>query len=323
MNVLGLDVGGANLKAACGGRTARIQPFALWKKPEKLTDALLDLTNGWTWDHVAITMTGELCDCFETKRLGVQFILSAAREAFGDALVWRNDGRFVKVREAENDPLPCAAANWLALATFVGQYCPVGIAVLIDIGSTTTDIIPLKDGRPMPRGRTDTERLRTRELTYTGMRRTPICALLGSDGMSEFFATTQDVGLILGDIAEDANDCDTADQRPATRECALARLARMFGGDLESMSDTEIERSAKSVRQLQVNSITSALSHVLKHNREFAAILSGVGEAIGRQVCVRARRIVSLSDELGLEMSIAACANAVAQLAGAYFARGF
>lgn len=315
MNVLGLDIGGANLKAACSNGLARSQSFALWKQPNKLPAALRQLVTGWHWDRVAVTMTGELCDCFATKRAGVLAILQAAEEVFVDAVVWQTNAKFAPLIDARADPLPCAAANWLALATYCGRLCPSGRGLLVDIGSTTTDVVPLVDGQPTPSGRTDTERLRCGELVYTGMRRTPVCAILGLDGMAEFFATTQDVGLILGDISDDPNDHDTADQRPATRPHALARIARMMGGDRETMGDQEIEQLALRIRQRQREAIQAAVQRVAPALVECSAIVSGSGEALGRHVVRGARRVMSLRDLLGVEISQAAAAYAVAMLA--------
>ena len=175
--VLGLDIGGANLKAAHTAGPARSRPFALWKDPAGLPAALSALIGEMPRaDRLAVTMTGELCDCFETKREGVAAILDAVEGAAGDqpVRVWRNDGRFVDTTAARAEPLKAAAANWLALATFAGRFAPKGPALLLDIGSTTTDVVPLRDGRPVPQGRTDPERLRCEELVYTGVRRTPV-----------------------------------------------------------------------------------------------------------------------------------------------------
>ena len=132
-------------------------------------------------DLLAVTMTGELCDCFESKRQGVNAILDAVEAAaHGKPVrVWRTDGRFMDLTDVRRNPLMAAAANWLALATFAGGYVPKGPALLIDVGSTTTDIVALQDGRPMPIARTDPERLHSGELVYTGVRRTPLCAILG------------------------------------------------------------------------------------------------------------------------------------------------
>ena len=154
--VLGLDVGGANLKAATLDGFAVQTPFPLWKQPEWLANALRRLVNDAPpFDRVAVTMTGELCDCFETKRVGVNAILDAvetAVEGTAPITVWTTDGRFVDLAEARREYLKTAASNWLATATYAGRFVSSGAALLMDVGSTTTDIIPLWEGKPRPLG---------------------------------------------------------------------------------------------------------------------------------------------------------------------------
>src|SRR5262249_3527494 len=142
----------------------------------------------------AVTMTGELCDCFETKRQGVNAILDAGLGVSRSrpVRVWSTDGRFGNVGEARRNHLKGGAGNRHATAPFAGQYVPNGPAILVDVGSTTTDIIPILDGRPVTEGLTDYVRLYTHELIYTGVRRTPLCAILGFNGAAELFATTLD-----------------------------------------------------------------------------------------------------------------------------------
>src|SRR5690606_5964496 len=146
---------------------------------------------------------------------------------------WQTGGEFVTADEAAELPRLVASANWHALATFCGRVVPRGHGLLIDVGSTTTDLIPLHDGRVAAMGFTDLERLRSGELVYTGARRTPVCTFgtsLAVDGhlqpmAAEFFATLGDVHLVLGETAEHPDDLDTADGRPATRHYARQRLA--------------------------------------------------------------------------------------------------
>jgi probable H4MPT-linked C1 transfer pathway protein len=322
---LGLDIGGANLKAAHTDGTAKIQPFALWKHPRTLQDALRKLLGTFAaYDQVAVTMTGELCDCFATRREGVRFILDAVEQVTDGkpVKVWRTDGRFVDPKDARAEPLQAAAANWLALATFAGRYAPGGSAMVVDVGSTTTDLIPLQDGRPVPRARDDTSRLRYRELVYTGVRRTPLCALLGGQGAAEWFATTLDVYLVLGDVPEDASDCDTADGRPATRAAAHARLARMVCADAETTTEAERYQLAGDIQARQVGLLGEALAVVSACLPATPAtfILAGSGEFLARKVLDLPSgepvRCVSLAEHLGSEISHAACAHAVAVLAG-------
>jgi probable H4MPT-linked C1 transfer pathway protein len=322
--ILGLDIGGANLKAAHADGPARSQPFALWKNPRELSHALGRLLSSLPrYDRLAVTMTGELCDCFATRREGVQAILDAVEEvAEGKPVrVWQTSGRFATLAAVRADPLQAAAANWLALAVYAGRFVPAGPAVLMDIGSTTTDIVPLCDGRPVPRGRTDAERLQCQELVYTGVRRTPLCALLGAAGAAEWFATTHAVYLLLGDLAEDANDADTPDGRPATRAAAHARLARMICADTETTSEAERVRLAEQVQSWQCRLLGHALAAVASSLPERPAtfLLSGSGEFLARKVLALLpdsfAQCISLGKRLGPEISQAACAHAVAVLA--------
>jgi uncharacterized hydantoinase/oxoprolinase family protein len=312
-SVLGLDVGGANLKAAHTDGAARSRPFALWKDPGGLADALRALIAEMpSADLLAVTMTGELCDCFESKRQGVNAILDAVETAAtGKPIrVWRTDGRFLDVTAVRRAPLMAAAANWLALATFVGRYAPKGPALLIDIGSTTTDIVALQDGRPMPKGRTDPERLRTGELVYSGVRRTPLCA------------ATLDIYLILGSIAEDSENHNTADGRPATKAAAHARLARMLCADLETSTEEEREKLANRILLKQVNSLQFAVEEVSGLLREppRTVVLAGEGEflalpVLNNQSAFPPCPVIGLWETLGAGISRAACAYAVAILA--------
>jgi probable H4MPT-linked C1 transfer pathway protein len=323
-DVLGLDVGGANLKAAYSCRAVRLRRFALWKNPAALPDALRDLLGGMPdADLLAVTMTGELCDCFATKREGVHAILDAVEQVAGSVpvRVWLNDGRLVPLAAARAEPLRAAAANWLALATFAGRLAPIGPALLLDIGSTTADIVPLLDGQPVPRGRTDPERLDCGELVYTGVRRTPLCALLGSTGAAEFFATTQDAYLLLGDLPEDAADQDTADGRPATREAAHARLARMRCADRETFGEGETLVLARRVRATQIVLLRSAVERVARTlpGPPTTVVIAGSGEFLARAVLEEMThwpiRLRSLAQDLGPAVSQAACAYALAVLA--------
>ena len=322
--VLGLDVGGANLKAATAGGVARIVPFELWKHPRRLAPALSDLVESFgAIDRLAVTMTGELCDCFATKREGVHHILAAVRGASrGRAVfVWLTDGRLAPAHEADGAPLLAAASNWLASATFAARLAPAGTALFIDVGSTTTDIVPIAAGRPVPQGRDDTSRMRASELVYTGVRRTPLCALMGPRGMAEFFATTLDVYLLLGLLPEDGGDLGTADRRPATAACAHARLARMLGGDGETIAAAETRRLAAELFGQERSRLAGAMAEVASRLPEppRSVILAGSGEFLAREAvaacpALAGAEVIRLSERWGEPASVAACAFALASL---------
>lgn len=326
-NIIGLDIGGANLKAATPDGRARSMPFALWKHPERLGHAIADLLVDWPPEQLAVTMTGELCDCFETKRAGVRYILDEIQRAYPGVpiQVWSTAGRLIPVLEARDEITQVAAANWHALATFMSMSHLRAtakldeVALLIDVGSTTTDIIPIVDGRPAPVGYTDSARLHSQELVYTGVRRTPICALLQDGVAAELFATTLDAYVLLEMIPEDPDDRNTADGRSATRPCSHARMARMLGGDAESISLERARDLADQVFLKQRQMIGSAIRTVIARYANVNGIyISGSGEFLARLVLgdlkLDSLPTVSLAERLGAELSQAACAYAVARL---------
>jgi probable H4MPT-linked C1 transfer pathway protein len=332
LTVTALDIGGANLKAVGPDGKAVSRPFELWRRPEGLADALEDLlcTLGQA-DILAVTMTGELCDCFETKSEGVHHCLDSARRASKhrgkqQLLVWSTEGKFLSLADALRDPLPVAAANWLALAAFAGSLVPEESALLVDVGSTTTDIVPLASGgHPAPAGLTDTERLLCGELVYSGVSRTPIATVVRKvpyrgqlcPVSSELFATTQDAYLVLGSLKESPEDLDTADGRPATRACARDRLGRMVCADRKTFSAEDAVVAARHIASTQAQQLQKAVEKVVGGHSSpvTSVVLSGSGEFLGgRAVAQTGARIVSLSSELGRETSRAATAHALAYL---------
>lgn len=322
--ILGLDIGGANLKGAAADGPAVSVPFALWKQPDALPAALAALAARFPdASAFAVTMTGELCDCYPTKRDGVNAILNAVEAtAKGRPVrVWATDGAFRNVPAARAEPLAVAAANWHALATFAGRFAPRHGALLLDIGSTTSDLIPLSDGRPVPRGLTDPDRMRSGELVYTGFHRTPVCAVLGRGVAAEFFATVLDAYLLLGWVGDDPAATDTADGRPATREFAHARLSRMLGGDPETVPRSETLRLAERVLASQTEMLTDEAIRVADAVAPVRTVITaGSGEALARPVLASpifdGVRRVSLAEELGPGVSTCAPAFALAVLAG-------
>lgn len=329
---LGIDIGGANIKLADSSGYATTVPFALWREPDRLREMLLAcLTAAPAHDAIAASTTGELADCFATKREGIRAIYTALARAADSrpVAVYLTNGRFVTPAEAIAAPYQAAASNWHALAQFAGRYTDGGNALLIDVGSTTTDIIPLVAGNPPTRGLTDTERLLSGELVYTGVTRTPVAALVDKlpwrgrycPIARELFATTRDAHLILDNCPEAPDDTETADGRPATRAAARDRLARMIGADRQMFDIDDAIHAALTIAAAQREVIAAGIRQVAGRFHEPPAMLlvSGQGEFLAGQVLDQiglpgAR--VSLQDRLGSHVSQAAAAYALAVLAG-------
>lgn len=339
MRVLGLDIGGANLKAACSDGHCVSRPFAIWKYPERLAAEIRIVESQLLprADVLAVTMTAELADCFETKASGVAQILSAVQEVAGsrDVLVWLTDGRFATPEESVKQPMLAAASNWQALATWAIRLIGQTPAILVDIGTTTTDLIPIDNGSVAAKGRTDVTRLLAGELVYTGIRRTPLCAVAPAVPFqgsicplsAELFATILDVHLWLDQIPEDPLDTETANGRPATKLAAHDRLARQLCCDRDELTADEATVIALFIAEQQRIQITQALNQVL-HNRppRDSVIISGSGSFLAEQIVashpqLKDASLIDIGQQGSTNSAVAACAQAVAVLAEEHLRR--
>jgi (4-(4-[2-(gamma-L-glutamylamino)ethyl]phenoxymethyl)furan-2-yl)methanamine synthase len=331
--ILGWDVGGANVKMArLEGDRARAptvveRAFPLWREPYRLTAVLAELAvNAGPARAMAVTMTAELADCFTTKREGVRFIIRAFEMAFPSSalFIYGVDGRFRSTEQVWLWPHDVAAANWMATATLVARAAPD--ALLIDVGSTTTDIIPIVGGRVVADGRTDPARLRSGELVYTGCLRTPICAIVRSVPLhgarcrvaAEHFAISADVYRWLGPIAEADYTCDTPDGRGRSEEESGARLARMVCADREMVSAADITAIADHVARTQTRQIAHGIRQVMRRlgrSRPSTAIVVGSGAFLARAAAETTGLATrDLTEQLGADAARAAPAAAVAWL---------
>jgi (4-(4-[2-(gamma-L-glutamylamino)ethyl]phenoxymethyl)furan-2-yl)methanamine synthase len=304
--VLGWDIGGVNTKAArvAGTRVlaARAVPYEIQRDPAGLTPLLrrlardLGALGGGDEPH-AVTMTAELSQLFRTKREGVAFVLDAIVAAFpgSDVRVWSVDGRWRTPEEARRDPLAVAAANWAATARLVGRS--LSDCLLLDTGSTTTDIIPIVRGEPVAAGRTDPERLREGELVYTGALRTPaeaIAAIVPLDGRptgvsAEGFALAGDAHVWRGQLDPADYSTPTPDGRPATREFAGERLARLVCADREMLDAAAISAIADALWDAQVTRIRDAVQRLrARHPALSRAVVTGLGDFLGAEAARRA-----------------------------------
>ena len=332
MIVLGWDIGGSNTKVCRveGGRvTAAIsRPFEVRSAPDELTAVLRQLSGEMAGDVTvaahAVTMTAELSRVFLTKREGVAAVLDAVESALGAARVrvFTVDGAFVPLAAARQAPLRVAAANWMASACWVSRAHPDSL--LVDIGTTTTDIIPIVGGVVVAEGRTDPDRLASGELLYTGAVRTPVEALAADVSLhgrhytlaAEGFATSADVHLWRGDLSPDDVTGGTADGRPATRTCAGDRLARALCADREQMDDAAVTALADALASAQISRVSASIARVAaRHPSIRRAVVAGLGAFIATRAARAAGLDVSdLGERDGGDASRCAPAAAVGLL---------
>ncbi len=293
MRVLGIDIGGAHIKTALRSLDRDVEakswPFELWKHPLRLSNQLRQILQEiGPVEVIGATMTGELCDCYESKAIGVKAIVESLNDAGeGTALRWwSTEGRYLGSNHAMENPLAFAAGNWSASAHWLARKFPEDRMLWMDIGSTTIDLIPIQKGVPLNRGMTDPQRLVSHELIYAGVRRTPLCALMGLSGATEFFATTDDLFGILGEVEEFPTDFHTADGKPRTNLARMLRLARMLGGDLTTSTHEELIALARQLRKTMVDRILQGIERISSRldGPITRVVVSGSGEFLARQI---------------------------------------
>jgi len=318
MRACGWDIGGVHIKAAvCTSPRGddldwRIEPFAVWRRPDELGGRLAALAAalgaGPGCAH-ALTMTAELSDVFPDRVSGVRAILAAARTALGARTrVLDIAGRLVPIDAAAADPEPVAAANWMATAMLAARL--VGDGLLIDVGSTTTDIVPLRGGRPAPAGRTDLERLACGELVYTGFLRTPPAALADRvplrDGhcrtAPEHFTIMADAYVLLGRLQPEAYTVETPDGRGRTPADCAARLARLVCSDPGMIGADGLRAIAAHLEERQIAVVAGAIAEVAARSRTGpVALVAGAGAGLAAAAARRAdRRPLRLADALAM-----------------------
>ncbi|MDD4651963.1 MAG: hydantoinase/oxoprolinase family protein [Methanothrix sp.] len=277
--ILGLDIGGANTKAASSdGVFAESVYLPLWKHAP-----LEDVLGGFAArrpEAVAVVITGELADCFPCKKEGISALTGAVRQAFScPAHFWGADGF------SWTDCMNLAAANWAASAALLARE--VGDCLFVDMGSTTTDLIPIRDGRALA-ARTDFLRLAAGELVYMGLLRTRIDAQLHVARIGgrkvplapEFFAIMADARLSLGEISEQRYSCETPDGAGKDRLSALRRLARSVCADLEEIGELAALAIARQACERQMSILVAALERQAESHELRRVVAAGIGEGL-------------------------------------------
>lgn len=306
MRILGLDVGGAHVKTALlrmTGKSApkfpkrKTYPFEIWKTPASLAGLLLTIRRIEKPSAVVLTMTGELSDVFKSRAGGVRHIVKCAVNAMAPIPVWvvDVDGGLIGPRTAIREHGRVASANWSATAKWVSMR--LARCLVVDIGSTTTDILPVKNGVPAVKGKTDLQRLLTGELLYTGCLRTPVCVVsptLKIRGIPvktcpEYFAVMGDASLYLGEIRADDYTIPTPDNGPKTKRGAALRLARAVLSSPEELGDGEIRSIARQIVKAQVDAIANAMRRVMETENldDAPVVLIGPGRIYRKQLSER------------------------------------
>lgn len=270
----GYDIGGAHLKVALAenGRTIAVRQIscALWQGLDRLDAALAEAAGMVVRaDRHAITMTGELCELFPDRATGVRVIIDRVKAQVPAFQVWMGLRGLAAPDVAETDPMRVASTNFLATAALVARRLPD--ALLVDMGSTTTDVVAIRAGGIAVRGLTDGDRLRTGELVYTGLTRTDasIVAQRGTlGGISQRlaaggFANMADVRRVLGTLPADVDQHATLDHRGKSVKESVERFARCFGRDAADATLDDWREAARDIADQQMREVRAAVAEAL------------------------------------------------------------
>jgi len=315
---IGIDIGGANTKVASTSGTAKSFYMPLWREND-LAGLLKSVKDEFRPERVGIVITGELADAFTSKKEGICSIASAVNSVFTKPCYLNIRGQLTPAI-AERDALLYAASNWTASAAFLAkssQDC-----IFADVGSTTSDVIPIKNGKPVTL-MTDFERLREHELIYMGVLRTNIAALLRFVNLngkkyrlcSELFTITADAHRILGNIDESDYTCDTPDSQSRNLEACYRRISRLVLCDVDELGRQNAHEVAKQVERTQINNLADALAFQARKFELNTVIGAGLGEFLVAKAALKAQlECRLLSRQYGRELSNMFPAFAVAQL---------
>ena len=298
----GYDVGGAHVKVALvdNGRIVHVEQIAcaLWRGLDQLDEALAHaLAITGRADKHAVTMTGELADVFPDRYSGVVSLVERMVTVLGrQSRFWMGPRGMGSAEQAVANYCDVASTNFLAAASVAARRADDGL--LIDMGSTTTDIVPFLGGAVTSRGASDADRLRTGELVYTGLTRTPVMAVATRgvfqgqwQGLArDPFATMADVRRVTGELPDCVDQHGTADGRGKSKDESRARLARCFGRDVASGEDEAWLMAARALAEEQVRSIQDGCLAVLSAaplHPSPTIVTAGIGAKVALEVARR------------------------------------
>ena len=282
----------------------------------------------------SITGTAELVDLFSDRRSGVSTITQKISSALNDGKIRLYAGRagWVSLFDADQHAIDIASANWHATAEYVAGI--VGNGILIDIGSTTTDIIMFSKGQVRYHGYSDYDRLSSCELVYTGIVRTPVMAVTDKafiEGTwqpvtAELFATMADVYRLTGELQDRDDMHNTPDGRSKSLVDSANRLARMFGTDLDGNDSPACWQAvAGYIAGVQLEKIDRALLVVLSRQQgisDTVMVGAGAGRFLAQKLAHRHglnyidfADVVETTSDMRIPVAVSAAAVSVAHLA--------
>ena len=299
---IGWDIGGAHtkytiLKSNSMLLTSKINSLHLWKSLTPLQSIIKNIyfKYGDRYKIVnAISMSGEMCDIFDTRKQGVEKILSLFNCKLFDNYIYTSTHGVIPIQKYGNYQ-SVASMNWHIIANYLKSFYKNIIA--IDLGSTTTDFILIKNSKCINKRIDDYTGLSSSELLYTGALRTPVFSVLKNikyknqsyNLIPEFYATMGDIYRLLGIISIKDDYSDTADGRSKSKKNSLVRISRSLGIDYTVNHSQLIMSISKKIMSEHLDQISYTMKGHMDKNfndiNDLQFIGMGVGEPIIKILC--------------------------------------
>lgn len=204
----------------------------------------------------------------------------------------------------------------------------------VDVGTTSTDVIAIRDGAIEPAAQADPDgynlsRLETQRLMWYGMTATPLdyVARHASTGGRSYplyprMGATECLTRILELVPSELATRHAYFGRYPSREAALGELAQAFGLDRELLGEAELVDLAGNLHRQLIARVAEGIARVaaqsgLGNPRELDAVVMGLGkDALARPALLACGvphdRIRDLEDVLGPELSAVSTAYGAA-----------
>ena len=292
MKIIGWDIGGAHIKAAKidfkKKKTETKQIYSpIWKNTNNLKKSIkLIKKKLGKCNYHAITMSAELSDIFLERSDGVKYIINLSSKILGDKKIFFYSKKsFIRKEIALKNTSVLNSMNWHATANCISSFFPN--CILVDIGSTTTDIIPIKNQKIISKGSNDHQRLGSNELIYLGVLRSPIHAVERKKNLIyENFANLSDVYRVLNKIPTKFNLLPTQDNKSKNKHDSARRIARIFGKDYKKVHFLKWKKIAFKIEKKQKEILKKNIIKIKNRNfsKEIPIVGAGAGEFLLKNI---------------------------------------
>ena len=292
MKIIGWDIGGAHIKAVKidfkKKELKNLHMYSpIWKNINTLEKSIKLIKKKFGKNNYhAVVMTAELSDIFKNRKLGVKHIINLSSKILGDKnTFFYNKKNFIKKNIALDKANSLKSLNWHATANFIGSF--FSNCVLVDIGSTTTDIIPIKNKNVISKGCNDYKRLQSNELLYLGVLRSPINAIEKKKNLIyENFADLGDVYRILKKIPAKFDLLPTKDNKNKDKHSSARRIARIFGKDYKKNDFLKWKKVCYKIEKNHLKILSENIKKVEKRNfsKKVPIIGAGIGEFLIKKI---------------------------------------